>query len=156
MSRIQNAKNIPLNERAGRVPDVSGALKDWYQPMIFVPIGKAISGGFVIETGDPINFQGAMMPHKPTLNEIRAQGERKWQWFDVFTTPQLPLKADDVLAYLDVQYRVMAIDPWKLYGFQKYTIILDYSGTISNLVYDIGGSLVDDGNTQGPAELVTE
>lgn len=155
MSEIQNAKNIPLNERAGRVPDVSGALKDWYQPMIFTPVGKALSGGFVVESGDPINFQGVMMPHKPTMLEQKAQGERKWQWFDVFSTPQLPLEVDDVIVYLLDQYRVMGSDPWKLYGYMRYTLIRDYSGVISNFVYD-AGQLVDDGNKTGPAELVTE
>lgn len=153
---IQNGCNTPLNERAGMVPQMQGALQNYFQPMTFVQIGKFISGGFMVETGTPVNFRGVMMPAKARTLEQKKEGERKWVWWTLFCTPELQLRPDDVNSYLNDQFRCIDTKNWDIYGFMEYTLVQDYTGTISNLVYDPAGKLVDDGNQVAPPELETE
>lgn len=138
------------------VPQMDGAMQNYYQPMTFVTIGKIISGGFVVEEGDPVNFRGVMVPHKPTELQIKAQGQRKWVWWKLFCTPELKLLPDDVAVYLSDQYRCISVEPYDLYNFRVYVIIQDYSSTIANVVYDGDGKVVDDGNQDVQPEVVTE
>lgn len=153
---IQNAKDIPLNAKAGTLPQMNGALQGWYQPMTFIQIGKFIDSGFLTETGIPVNFRGVMIPHKPKQLELKRQGQRKWKWWDVFSTPELRLSVDDAVKYLEGQFRCYSFEDWSQEGFMHYVLIEDYKGTIDNLVYDNDGNIVDDGNQSGPANVVTE
>lgn len=154
MSTIENAKNTPLNQKAGMVPQMQGAIQNYYQPMTFIKIGKAVKGGFIVENGDPVNFRGAMVPYQPNALEQQKYGERKWIWWELFCTPELKLFPDDVAAYLSDQYRCMAVQPFDLNNFRVYKLVQDYNNTITNLVYDEEGKLVDDGNQEAPAETV--
>ena len=156
MPTIKNGKDTPLNAKAGTVPQMEGALKGWYQPMIFIPIGKFLDSGFVQETGTPINFRGVLTPYKPTQLEIKKQGQRKWKWWSLIATTELQLTVDDALAYLNNQMRCMSSEDWSLEGFMKYVLIQDYLGTIQNLVYDTDGSLTTDGNQSAPEQVVTD
>lgn len=156
MSTIKNAKDTPLNAKAGTVPQMEGALRGWYQPMTFIPIGKFLDSGFVQEQGTPINFRGVLTPYKPTQLEIKKQGQRKWKWWSLLSTTELRLNVDDALAYLTNQMRCMQSEDWSLEGFMKYVLIQDYIGTIQNLIYDpTDGSITTDGNQSAPEQVVT-
>lgn len=125
---IANAKNTPINFRTGTVPDVSGALQDYYQPMVFTPVSKKINGFQVVETGNPINFQGTMQPFTERQLMLRPEGERAWTWFMLHAQPVLSLQVDDVVLWNGKQTRVMGRTDYALYGFVTYKLVQDWTG----------------------------
>jgi hypothetical protein len=62
-SRIFNAASVPLNmQTQGTVPDVSGAMLDWMQPITFILISTRVEGFQALRIGTAINFQGNLQP----------------------------------------------------------------------------------------------
>lgn len=129
MSRIFNAASRPLFEVAGTTPDVSGALTDYYQAMIFTPIAKIIKGFQVAEIGNPINFQGVIQPLSEKQLLLKPEGQRAWTWLWLQSNRALQLNVDDVVNYLGKQTRVMSKKPsLQLYGFIEYHLVQDWTG----------------------------
>lgn len=129
MGTIQNGKNTPLNTNSGTVPNVNGAMLQWFQPMIFTAVTKIVVGGEVIETGTPINFRGVIQPLSNRDLLIKPEGERAWTWYMLHADPSLSLNVDDVVNYLGQQTRVMARKDYRLYGYIYYELIQDYTGS---------------------------
>lgn len=130
MTVIVNGANIPLNIMPnGTFPDVSGAPQDYYQPMVFEPVGKVVNGFQVNETGSPINFMGVIQPFTERQLLLKPEGQRAWSWYWVQSTPALNLKVDDAIVFQGKQFRVMAKKDQKLTGFVEYQMITDYSGS---------------------------
>ena len=126
---IYNASNRPLPNNSGTLPEVDETLANWFQSMTFEQVGKIVNNVFqVVETPTTFSFLGVWQPSQPSELEMRAQGQRKWQWFSVHSWPGVPLEPDDVINYLGVQYRVMSMNDYTLYGFIEYRLINDYSG----------------------------
>lgn len=129
MGTIINAANIPLNEISGTVPDVSGALKDYFQKMTFTPLRKTVSGFQVVENAFPLTFWGVIQPFTPRQLMLKPEGERAWSWFTLHAEAGATLKVDDVALYLGKQYRVMASTDFRLYGYLVYQLITDWTGS---------------------------
>ena len=129
MSVIRNAGNIPLDMQAmGTVPDVSGALQDYYQSMVFTPVTKTVSGYQVIETANPINFRGAVQPFSERRLLMKPEGQRSWSWFLLFSDTALIVNTDDVVLWRGKQTRVMARKDYALYGYVQYELVQDWTG----------------------------
>ena len=125
---ILNANTIPLNLNSGTLPDVSGALLNYFQPIIFETVVKTVVNFQVVETPTVYNFQGVWQPFTPEQLLIKPEGQRSWKWFTLHAQPSLVLNTDDVIKYNSVQYRVMSKMDWSLYGYLQYEIIEDFSG----------------------------
>lgn len=117
------------NKKFVALPDVSGALMDWLQPMIFTLISKAIKGFQVKETPTIYSFMGVWQPFSVRQLEMKPRGQRAWSWYMLHALPGLLLKADDVVAYDGVQYRVMQVNEYPLYGFNEFHLVEDYTGS---------------------------
>lgn len=124
---IANAANKPLFDKAGTVPDVSGAMQDYYQPMSFEPLQKTVSGFQVVEQAEPINFQGVIMPFSPRQLLLKPEGQRSWTWFALYADPVLKLETDDVVLWKGIQTRVMARTDFGLYGYVLYELVQDWT-----------------------------
>ncbi len=125
---IANAKNIPINVKTGTVPDVSGALKDWFQPMVFVRVLKETIGFQVVETATDVNFQGVIQPLSKRQLMLKPEGQRAWTWLTLHADPVLTLQVDEVVNYLGKQTRVMARANFALYGYVEYELVQDWTG----------------------------
>lgn len=128
MTVIANAADHPIFSKAGTVPDVSGAMQDYFQPMTFTPVSKTVSGFQVVETGNPINFQGIIQPFTGRQLALRPEGERAWTWFTLHADPVLTLQVDDVVIWKGKQTRVMGQKDYRLYGFVEYQLVQDWTG----------------------------
>jgi hypothetical protein len=126
---ILNAKNIPLNERAGTVPDVSGALNDKLQPMTFSFLTKDVVSFQNDETKEDVSFRGRLDPFTASDLKLLPEGQRQWKWYHLLTDRTLELNNDDRVGYLGAGYRVMDRTDYKLYGFQDYHLIQDWTGS---------------------------
>lgn len=125
---IANGANKPLFDKSGSVPDVSGALQDYFQPMIFEPVGKIVNGFQVTETGAPINFRGTAQPFSERALILKPEGQRAWSWFLIHADPVLSLNVDDVIIWRGTQTRIMARKDYALYGFVEYHACQDWTG----------------------------
>lgn len=128
MSKIANAKDIPWNTRVGTVPDVSGALQDYFQPMVFNLVQKQTVGFQELETSSPVNFQGTWQPFTERQLFLKPEGERAWSWFWLHADPTLTLKVDDIVMWAGKQTRVMARKDFGLYGYVEYHLVQDWTG----------------------------
>lgn len=128
MSTIFNAANRPLNQVTGTVPDVSGAMTDWFQPMVFTQVTKETKGFQLIETATSINFRGVIQPLSGRRLELKPEGQRAWTWLLLHADPSLTLEVDEVVTFNGVQTRVMSQKDYRLYGYVEYELVQDWTG----------------------------
>ncbi len=126
---IQNGKDIPLNFRTGTVPDVSGALFDWFQPMVFTRIVKSVVGFEAVETPTPVNCIGVIQPLSGRRLELKPEGQRAWTWLLLHADPSLVLDVDEVVVYNGVQTRVMSQKDFRIYGYIELELVQDWVGS---------------------------
>lgn len=129
MGTIANGANRPLNAQAGTVPDVSGAMKDWFQPMVFNLLTKTTTGFQLVESADPIEFMGVIQPLSDRKLMQKPEGQRAWTWLLLYADPVLTLEVDQVVDYLGVQTRVMSRKDYVLYGYVEYSLVQDWTGS---------------------------
>jgi hypothetical protein len=125
---IKNGKDTPINFQTGTVPDVSGALQDYFQPMTFTLVTKVTSAFQVIETGNAISFRGTIQPFTARQLLLKPEGQRAWSWFWLHADPVLTLQVDDVVIWNGKQTRVMARKNYQLYGYVEYELVQDWTG----------------------------
>jgi hypothetical protein len=123
---IINGKDLPLNQNSGTVPDVSGALKNWFQPISMTSITKTVVNFKVIESGTPIETLGVWQPFSGKQLAMKPEGQRKWGWWTLHAEPGLVLEPDQIVTYLGINYRVMRQQDYRLYGYVEYELVEDY------------------------------
>lgn len=126
---IQNGSNIPLNVQTGTIPNLGGALLDWFQYLTFTPVVKTVVAFQALETGTPVSFWGIVMPMTGRQLAMKPEGERSWNWITIYAQSVLPLKPDDVIIFLNIQYRVMGSKSFQLYSYVTYDLVEDYTGS---------------------------
>lgn len=126
---IANAANRPINLPAGTVPDVSGALKDWFQPLVFVQVIKSTVAFQVVETKVETPFLGVVQPFTKRQLQLKPEGQRAWSWLMVHADPVLTLQVDDVGIFLGKQTRVMGRLDFANYGYVEYVWLQDFTGS---------------------------
>lgn len=126
---ISNAKNRPINVQTGTVPNVGGALRNWFQPMTFTVVTKTNVAFQLVESAVEISFQGVIQPLTGRRLEIKPEGQRAWNWSWLHADPSLSLDVDDVVTYLGVQTRIMSRKDYTIYGYVEYEIVQDWTGS---------------------------
>lgn len=145
MGTIANGANRPLNQQTGTVPDVSGAIRDWFQPMQFDRVTKTTVGFQVSETMVPVNFRGVLQPFTPRQLAQKSEGQRAWTWLLLFSDPVLTLNVDEVVMFRGKQTRVMSRKNFELYGYVEYTLVQDWTGSGPSVASTRTG--IDGGNS---------
>lgn len=125
-STIQNAAQIPLNQQNSTVPNMSDALRNWFQKMNFTKVVKEVINFQLVESLCPITFRGVIFPLKTRDLELKPEGQRAWTWLALYSDPVLSLNVDDVVFYNGVRTRVMARSNFKLYGYMYYELVQDW------------------------------
>jgi len=149
--RIFNAKNVPIDEKTGTIPDVSGAMTDYYQPMVFNRITKSLEAFQAVETAEVVAFRGFMPPFSNRQLLLKPEGQRAWNWYQLFAEPVLELEVDDIVVYQGEQTRVMAKKNFKNFGYVYYELVQDWEpGT--TIITGPGGTPLN--NTEG--EVITK
>lgn len=123
---IKNASKSLLNSESGTLPNVSGALKNWFQKITFVKIDSQIIDYKKVEVKTPISFKGVMQPMKPQEVSFRPEGERVWRWHTLHTEVGVEIKVNDVILFNEVRYRVKDKSNFSAYGYLKYSLVEDY------------------------------
>lgn len=127
MATIANGANSPLFAKNGSVPDVSGAMQDYYQQITFEPIVKTVVGFQNVETTTPISFRGTWQPFTERQLLMKPEGQRAWTWFWMHSDPVLTLQVDDIGVWNGKPTRVMARKDYGLYGYVEYHLVQDWT-----------------------------
>lgn len=123
---ISNGSDRLLSQNPGTLPDVSGALFEWFQTITFIQIVKTIINFQSVETQVPTTFQGVWQPFTDQQLTLKPEGQRSWKWFMLHAQPSLILKPDDIVSYQGEKFRVMSKRDYKEYGYIEYHCIGDY------------------------------
>lgn len=137
---IDRGMNRPVTFPAGTLPDMSDGLQDYFQPLQMMNITKGSLGFEVIETGVVTEFRGVIMPFTPRQLLLKPEGERAWTWLNMWAERVLPLQVDDVMTlllpdplqvgkYTPKDTRVMAREDFSRFGFLKYALVQDWTGS---------------------------
>lgn len=127
---ITNGKDIKLNENSGTIPNVSGALLNWFQQITIGIIVKETINFTLVETVQYINFLGIWEQPSPERLEIRASGERSWNYASLWTQPEVNLKTDDIIIRNGVQYRILNKWDWSDGGYLQFDLVQNYTGEL--------------------------
>ena len=120
---IKNGKDKTLDQQKGSLPNVSVALKNWFQNISFLKISKTVVNGRVQESVTNTSFRGVWQPMGSQDLEIKPEGQRDWRWFTIHSDIDIELVPDDKIIYLEKEYRVMKKDDYNLYGYYKYDVV---------------------------------
>lgn len=118
---------IALAMNAGNLPNMSDALLDYFQPMVFTILTKTISKFKVSEQPNNKNFYGVWQPLSPQQLVMKPHGQRSWRWFSLHSDPTLSLKPDDIVKYEGIPYRVMGKFDYTRYKYMQYELVEDYA-----------------------------
>lgn len=129
MGTISNGKNTPINVKVGTVPNMTGALANWFQPLTFQQIVKTTVDFQLVETTTPIEFRGVVQPLSGRQLMMKPEGQRDWNWILVHSDTSLKLRPDDRIVFLNIKYRVMGQKNYSLYGYLSYELAQDYTGS---------------------------
>lgn len=127
MTAIFDAKNRPLSANTGTLPDVSGAMLNWFQRLTFTRIVKTVVNFKVVETATNYSFQGVRQPFTPRQLEVLPEGQRKWRWETIHAQPSLVLDPDEIIYFSGTKYRVWNSVNYAEYGYVEYVIVEDYT-----------------------------
>ncbi len=125
---IRNASDLRLYQNVGTLPDMTGALLNWFQPMIFSQLVKSVVNFKNVETPTNTYTKGVMQPLSAQQLQMKPEGQRNWIWNMLHCLPDLILKPDDVVTYQRQNYRVMAKRDYSKYGYLEYDLVQDYQG----------------------------
>lgn len=129
MGTIQNGANRPINVATGTVPNVGGAMLNWFQPMTFGVVSKQVVGFNAVETVEEIAFRGVIQPLEPRKLQMKPEGQRAWTWLWLHAEPSLTLQVDSTVIYLGVQTRIMSRINYCIYGYVAYELVQDWTGS---------------------------
>lgn len=128
MGTIANGADRSIAASAGTLPQMGGAMRNWFQAMSFDVVTKTTVGFQVKETMTNVEFRGVIQPFQAQRLAQKPEGQRAWTWLLLHSEPVLSLKPDDVVIYKGKQTRVMALKDYSLNGFLEYELVQDYTG----------------------------
>lgn len=129
---IVNARDRKLGD-ASFIPDVSPGLSNILQSVKMTTVEKFSVDGYIREITRTFATKAAKMPLSPQRLSLKPEGQRAWRWFIILTLSNVSLKPDDAMMIGGLQYRVMAKEDWKEYGYYRYEVVegfqSEYSGS---------------------------
>lgn len=108
------------------LPNVSGALLDWFQNMTFTRVTKIVKDFVLQEVQTNVCASGVRQPLSPQEVRMKPEGERTWKWEKIHALPTLVLNPDDIITFESTKYRIMSKLDWKEYGYVEYHMVEDY------------------------------
>jgi hypothetical protein len=124
---IFNANSKPLSESAPTLPNVQDAMTNWFQPIVFVLVKKSVVNFELNEVQTQIRFQGVIESTTPTQLMMKPEGQRSWNFINIWAYPDLILNIDEVFQYNEKNYRVIIKNDWSQYGYVYYEAAEFYS-----------------------------
>ena len=127
MTKIINGKDLPFGQSLAGIPDVSEAVIQYFQPVTIGIINSIqINGRTQTIIEKYIKTRGVRIANDNKV-VITRTGERYFATESVYFLGEVILKIDDIFLFNKIQYRVLAIKNWSEYGYNKYSVVQDYT-----------------------------
>ena len=124
---IVNGKDLNFGQSASGLPDVAQAIQQMFQPAtIGIIENTQINGRTQTIIAEYITTQGVRV-HNSNPLEITKTGERFWKSSSIYFLNNIVLSPDDLFIFNGTQYRVLVVENWTEYGFNRYHAVEDYS-----------------------------
>ena len=125
MPPLVPANRLRLSQTAPGFPNVGSALLGTFRPITMQQKISTVKDGQVTNVLRPIYTSGVIQPMTEDL-DLKAEGNRSWEWWSLWSVPSLELATDDVVIIADVQYKVMRRWAWAHYGYKKFARITGF------------------------------
>lgn len=123
---IKNGSEVSLIENPGTLPNMESTLLDWFQKLTFTQVEKNTIDFKLVEVETSYDFMGVRQPFTVQQLMMKPEGQRKWKWEMIHALPDLVLEPDEIITFLDQNYRVDQKLDYKEYGYVEYHIVQDY------------------------------
>ena len=120
-----NAKNRNMDQ-SNALPDVSGAISLFLQPVKLGLIRKKQVSGYTEETITWIQTKAVRQSFTAQQLLLHPEGERAWKWYTIHMLPDYQLKPDDLIVLHGMRMRVMEKLDYQEYGFIEYHAVEDF------------------------------
>lgn len=104
------------------LPNLANAVRAWTQAFTFDRMTKSIVNYQLVETKTSVTFKGVVAPLQATQLELKPEGQRQWNWYEVHTTTNLQIALDDEIYWKSKKYRVMSATGYEDYGYYRYEL----------------------------------
>lgn len=126
MSGLNITKGRGLNSYSG-MPQMDTTLYGWEVPLTLEKVYQNIIDGDLTYTTKKINFKGVWQPLKDEALELKAEGQRSWEWIWIHAVAgTLNLETADKVIFNGKKYKVMEKKDYSLNGFVEYQLVADY------------------------------
>lgn len=124
---IVNGKDLKFGQASAGLPSLAEGVISLFQP-VRVGIIKTLQVKGYTQTivESYIDTKGVRVQNSNTLKMTKT-GERIWDSVDIYFLSEIELAADDLFLFNDVQYRVLLTEEWTEYGYNKYSVVQDYT-----------------------------
>lgn len=123
---IFSANTISLTDNPGTLPNMSETIMGWFQNIAFTVITKTVVNFQLVEIEVQTSFMGVVESQTAEQLVLKPEGQRSWNWINVWALPSLVMKNDDIFLYKGIRYRVMNKHSWNEYGYLQYEAVEDY------------------------------
>ena len=104
------------------IPDVSMALQDWEEELVWIPVDKTESDFQTAEKPImPRRILGVVQPIPQRALLVKPEGQRSWNWFTVWTKENLRID-DKIENSCGRMYRVMKESDWQQGGYREFEL----------------------------------
>lgn len=126
MLNFSNNRSISSMLTSG-MPQMNTTLQGWEVPLTLVRITQNVVDGDVEYTETVINFKGVWQPLKDEALELKAEGQRSWEWIWIHAqASQLNLETGDKVIFNNKRYKVMQKKDYSLNSYVEYQLCRDY------------------------------
>lgn len=115
-----------LSEQVCPSPSMRGTVIGWFKPITMIFLTTTVTDGQSKATERELKTSGMIQAGDPENLEMKAEGERSWEWFVLHTLPNAQMQTDDRVSLAGVKYRVMNRTDWSTNGFMRYDLIKDF------------------------------
>lgn len=145
---IRSAADYPLSDTPGNLPQMADVIQEWLQPIKAMRVSKSQNQSFqTVEGGEPINFQGVLVPLDARKLEIKTEGERDWEAFSLWCPNSVRFENDDVVWISNRRYRILYQRDYSRYGFFEYHVLQDYDDRAPSPTFDEPGPPIPFGSS---------
>ncbi len=127
--------NFPRNRsissiRKSGMPQMNTTLYGWEVPLTLERVIQDVNEGDLSTTTQTINFKGVWQPQKDEQLELKAEGQRSWEWIWIHAVSStLNLETADKVIFNNKRYKVMLKKDYGLNNFVEYQLCRDYEET---------------------------
>lgn len=123
---IPCAANSSVSEMATALPNVADTIQGWFRPLELVFVKSVIENMLSKKSEQTYTIAGVIQPFTRQELRLKPEGERKWKWKLLHTTPEVALNPGENFNIKGVPYRVMGKADWADYGTNMYELVEDY------------------------------